>query len=358
MRILVTSTIATALAVALFTTQPDPASAGDVVYIPLGSDGKLVVVDSDQDKIVGRFGDLPAVHGLAGTPDGKFLIAGSYQERPAGEDAPAKPAGVSEDEHEAHHRAPPAGVKKADAMVSTVSVVQTADGAVVRRIDVPGAVHHVAASPDGKFAVVTHPNEGTISAIDLSSYEVIATVATGPLPNYAAFSPDSSRLYVSNAGNDTVSAVDTARWIVSWNAVVGASPEHTVLSEDGARLYVNNVNDGTVSVLAVDDREVVKAIAVGSEIHGIDLSDDGKTLYVAARGDDKLTRINLATDEQRNVALAPEPYHLATIRGTGKLYVSSAGSSKVWVIDQQSLKVIGEIVVSGKGHQMVQGVSG
>ncbi len=353
MKIRSTSIISTALALALLAMPAAPASADDVVYIPLGSDGKLVVVDTHQDRIVGQIGDLPAVHGLAGTPDGKFLIAGSFDERAAGGDAPAKPTGISEDEHEAHHSAPPAGSKKADAMVSTVSIVQTADGSVVRRIDVPGAVHHVAVSPDGRFAVVTHPNEGAISAIDLNSYEVVATVATGPLPNYAAFSPDSGQLYVSNAGNDSVSAVDTARWIVNWNTVVGSSPEHVVLSKDGATLYVNNVDDGTVSVLAIDGQKVGKTIPVGSTIHGLDLSDDGKTLYVAALGDDKLISVDLATDTQGSAVLTPDPYHLATIRGTGKLYVSSASESKVWVVDQQTLKVLGEIPVGGKGHQMV-----
>ena len=350
--------IATAMALAFLAAPAYAAGAGDIVYIPLGSDGKVVVVDTHQDKIIGEIGDLPAVHGLAGTPDGQFLVAGSFDERAAGEGAPAKPAEISEDEHAAHHSAAPDGAKKADAMVSTVSVVRSADGAVMRRIDVPGAVHHVAVSPNGKFAVVTHPNEGTISAIDLSSYKVVATVATGPLPNYAAFSPDSGRLYVSNAGNDTVSAVDTGRWIVRWNTVVGSSPEHVVLSKDGATLYVNNVEDGTVSVLAVDGQKVVKTVPVGSTIHGIDLSDDGKTLYVAALGDDKLISVDLATATQRSTVLAPDPYHLATIRAAGKLYVSSAGESKVWVIDQQTLKVIGEIAVGGKGHQMVQGASG
>jgi YVTN family beta-propeller protein len=130
------------------------------------------------------------------------------------------------------------------------------------------------------------------------------------------------------------------------------------LSKDGATLYVNNVDDGTVSVLAVDGQKVEKTIPVGSTIHGLDLSDDGKTLFVAGRGDDKLTSVDLATDSQRSAVLAPDPYHLAAIRGAGKLYVSSAGEPKVWVIDQQTLKVIGEIAVGGKGHQMVQGASG
>ena len=330
------------------------ASAGGAVYIPLGSAGEVVVIDTDRDAVLAKIPGLPAVHGLAGTPDGRFLIAGSYQERAPGAEMPAKPSAVSEEEHAAHHGAAPAP-KAADAAVSTVSVVRTADGAVVRRIDVPGAVHHVAVSPDGRLAVVTHPNEGTISAINLRSYDVVATVPTGPFTNYAAFGPNGRTVYVSNAGDGTVSAVDTGEWNVRWSAAVGASPEHVVLSTDGESLYVNNVDDGTVSVVDIGTRKVAKTIPVGDTLHGIDLSDDGRTLFVAALGDDKVVGVDLATGTYRSTRLAPAPYHLAAVRGAGKVYVSSADEPKVWVLDQETLAVLGEISIGGKGHQMVLG---
>ncbi len=331
-----------------------PASAEPFVYVPLGGDGKIVVIDAAKDKVVDTINGLTAVHGLAGTPDGRFLIAGSFEEREPGGAAPEKPTGVTEDEHAAHHGAAPAKSQKTGAVVSTVSVVRTADGSVVRRIDVPGAVHHVAVGPNGRFAVVTHPNEGGISVIDLTSYEVVASVATGPFPNYAAFSLDGGQVYVSNAGNGTVSAIDTGRWIVRWNVVVGTSPEHVVLSKDGGTLYVNNVEDGTVSVVDVGAQKAVQTISVGTTLHGIDLSDDGRTLFVADLGEDKLVSIDLATGVTRDATLAPAPYHLAAVRGTGKLYVSSADDPKLWVVDRNSLAVHGEIPIGGKGHQMVQ----
>jgi len=334
------------------------AHAGPLVYVPLGEEGRIAVVDATTDKTVGEIVDVPSVHGLAETPDGRYLIAGSFEERAHSSGAPAKPAGVSADDHAAHHGGGSPSARKQSAVVSTVTIIRTADRAIVRRIDVPGAVHHVVTSPDGRFAVVTHPNEGTISVIDLGTYKVMATLATGPLPNYSAFSPDGRQLFVSNAGNDTVSVVDAGRWIVSWNAVVGSSPEHLVLSRDGATLYVNNVNGGTVSAIAVGDRKVVKTIPIGTTLHGIDLSDDGKTLFVAALGDDKVVRVDLASGNRSSRLLAPAPYHLAAIRGGGKLYVSSAEVPKVWVVDQRDLKVIGEIPIGGKGHQIVQGIGG
>jgi len=323
------------------------------MYVPLGGEGKIVVIDAAQDKIVNTINGLAAVHGLAATPDGRFLVAGSFEEREAGSAVPDKPSGVTEEEHAAHHGGAPDGAEKAGAVVSTVSVVRTSDGSVVRRIDVPGVVHHVAVSPNGRFAVVTHPNEGGISVIDLASYEVVATIATGPSPNYAAFNRDGGQVYVSNAGNGTVSAVDTGRWIIRWNVVVGTSPEHLVLSKDGATLYINNVEDGTVSVIAVGEQKVVQTIPIGTTLHGIDLSDDGRTLFVADLGEDRLVSIDLATGATRSVSLAPAPYHLAVVRGSGKLYVSSADDPKIWVVDRNSLAVHGEIPIGGKGHQMV-----
>lgn len=329
------------------------ALAEPLVYVPLGGEGKIVAVDAATDEIVETIGGLAAVHGLATTPDGRFLIAGSFEARPASGEALAKPPGVTEDEHAAHHGGSAAVAGKAGSVVSTVSVVQTADGAVVRRIDVPGAVHHVAVSPDGRSAIVTHPNEGAISAIDLDSYQVVATVATGPLPNYAVFSRDGSQLYVSNAGNDTVSAVDTARWIVLRNFVVGGSPEHMVLSHDGRRLYIASVDDGTISEVVTESGSVSRTFDIDGPLHGLDLSEDGRTLFVSALGQDKLVALNLHTAEMREAPLGPAPYHLASIGDTGKLYVSAADQPKVWVVDQKSLSVLGEIPIGGKGHQMV-----
>jgi DNA-binding beta-propeller fold protein YncE len=136
--------------------------------------------------------------------------------------------------------------------------------------------------------------------------------------------------------------------------VVGESPEHVVLSADGKTLFVNNVDDGTVSVVALERGEVAKTIPVGSVLHGIDLSEDGKTLFVTAMADDKLVAIDVASGAVRAVGLSPSPYHVAALRGSSKLYISSADEPKMWVLDQDTLAVVGEIEIGGKGHQMAE----
>ncbi|CAH1387956.1 hypothetical protein [Candidatus Nitrotoga sp. M5] len=50
--------------------------AEPLVYVPLGSESKIAIIDAAKDQIIGIIDGLQAVHGLSGTPDGRFLIAG------------------------------------------------------------------------------------------------------------------------------------------------------------------------------------------------------------------------------------------------------------------------------------------
>ncbi len=330
-----------------------PAMAEEIVYVPLGGAGEVLVVDGAKDSIRGRIAGVPESHGLAATPDGRLLIAGSLAEM-APDDAklPPKPAGMSESEHQAHHKKPDPAAAAKEEGVSLLTVLRAEDGKILRRIEVPGAVHHTALTRDGRYALATHPNGGTLSVLDLATFQVAATVRTGPLPNYAAASPDGTRIYVSNAGNNTVSEVDTERWIVRRNFVTGESPEHMVLSRDGTRLYVANADGGTVAELAVEAGTLTRTFEIGGLLHGLDLSEDGKTLFVAGRERNKLVAVALDSADQREAPLSPEPYHLTTVSGTGKIYVSSAGAPKIWVIDPNTLGVLNTIAVPDRAHQM------
>jgi len=324
------------------------------VYIPGGSAGEVLIVDGTTDNVLGRLTGLPEIHGLGGASGSRYLVAGSYSEVPASEmPAVAKPAGVSEDEHAAHHGAAARTNARGGSSVSILTVIDAATASPVRRLEVPGAVHHVAVSPDGHYAVAIHPNADGISIIDLSDLTVRDLVRTGPLPNYAVFSADGSMLYVSNSGNGTVSEIETSRWIVRRNLLAADTPEHIVLAPDGATLYVANVEAGTVSALALETGEIVRSFAVGGSLHGLDIADDGKTLFVSGNGEDKLVAIDLTTGAMRAVPLGPSPYHLAVVRGTGKLYVSSRDEPKVWVVDEATLAQRATITIRGEGHQMV-----
>ncbi len=338
--------------VALLGVSTGFASAAQTIYIPLGEASQVQVIDTATQEIVDTIDDVGNAHGLAITPDKRYLIVGSFSESAPGDADIPKPAAVSETDHEAHHSAS-AKTPLNDIGTSFVTVIDASTREVVRRIAVQGAVHHVAVSPDGKYAVTTHPGTGSISVIDLKAFETVANVNTGPAPNYAVFAQDGKAVYVSNAGDNSISEIGVPDWTEVQHVKTGATPEHIVLSSDGLTLYTNNVDDGTASAISLIDGYVTQTYPVGGSPHGIDLSDDGQTLFATSKADNRLVAINLSDGSSRSISLSPAPYHLTAVQDNNTLYVSSRAENRIWILDQTTLDVVGEVTLNGIGHQMV-----
>ncbi len=361
--------------------------ASPTVYIPLGSANEILIIDAATDKVTGKIDGLNNPHGLSLTPNGEYLVVGSNNEAPVGKNKMAgkpgkptmeghgqmveksgpskhdtmnkpgqppmaKPADMSEAQHEKHHAPAASGLSQAVG-VSKISLIRVADNTLDSAIKVQGMAHHTFVTPDGRYAVSTHTSAGTISLIDLTTKKLFRTIHTGPQPNYVEMTQDGKRMYVSNAGNNTLSVIDTKNWIVSQNILVGKGPEHMVMSLDEKFIYINNTRDGAISVVSLEKNKVVKTFTVGKSPHGIDISADGTTLFASLKKDNKLVAIDVKTGKIKTLKLDPAPYHVAVIGNTGKLYVSSRKKPFVWVIDAKKLTVTGKIPIRGEGHQMV-----
>jgi len=305
------------------------ALAAPTAYIALGSGNQVVAVDAATDRIIKSYPGVDNPHGLVATPDGEYIVAGSMLEASAAPDAPK------------------------DAPNSKLFLVHPGHGHVMLTIPVSGWTHHQAITPDGRYVISTHPTRGGISVVDMQTNQVIKTVETGPAPNYTAVTRDGRRAYVTNSGNGTVSEIDVPTWRVTRTLEGGPAPEHVVLSTDEKTLYTLNPRAGTVSAVSVATGKISQTYKIGANLHGLDIGDDGRTLFITSVTENKLVALDLRTGAQRVLKLSPDPYHLNTIRGTGKVYVSSRSAPTVWVVDQKTLKLIGTIKLpAGEGHQI------
>ena len=112
--------IAFLIAAMVGTTTPAMAAT---IYVPMGDADRILVIDGDQDRIIGKVEGVTAAHGLAGTADGKYLVAGSFAEaEPDKASVPAKPKGVSEEDHAAHHAKRSTPAEASNNAVSPVSI--------------------------------------------------------------------------------------------------------------------------------------------------------------------------------------------------------------------------------------------
>ena len=303
--------------------------ASPTVYIPLGSGNQVIQVDAATDKITATYSGVDNPHGLVATPDGEYVIAGSLKETPLkkGEDK--------------------------DTPNSKLFFIHPAHGHVMSTIPVSGWSHHLAITSDGKYVLSTHAMRGAISVVDLDGNKVIKTIKTGPVPNYTLITKDNKHAFVSNSGNNSISEIDLKNWKVIRKLEAGSAPEHMVFSADEKTIFVTNPRVGKVSAVSVASGKIIKTYKVGKSVHGLDIGDDGKTLFVSDKKENKLFAIDTVSGKKRELTLTPAPYHLNTIRNTGKVYVSSRKKSIIWVVDQKTLKVVNTIKLpAGEAHQM------
>jgi hypothetical protein len=109
---------------------------------------------------------------------------------------------------------------------------------------------------------------------------------------------------------------------------------------------------GTVYQLDPESRRVRRKITVPGAVHHTLITPDGRYGIATHPVTAGISVVDLDTGVVRFLGLAPAPYHLTAVRGTGKLYVSSREQPKVWVVDQDSLELLSEFPIRGVGHQM------
>jgi len=161
------------------------------------------------------------------------------------------------------------------------------------------STHSTDVTPDGAYAYVTNPNEGTVTAVGLNSLQT-TSITVGSTPMNININPLGTRAYVTNFNSHTVSVIDLVSTSNTYNKVletipVGIEPYGIVSTPDGKRVYVANYYSETMSVINVDPNSggfdhVVANVSTGTKLNNATITPDGAMVLVT--GDDGLKIID------------------------------------------------------------------
>ena len=248
-----------------------------------------------------------------------------------------------------------------------VRVVDTKIGSIAKTVAVGHVPRGIVLSPDGKKLYVANSWDDTVSELDTTSFKVVRTLTTGFEPNGVAVDGENKTLYVANRLSNDVSVIDLGSGQEIKRLAAGRGASYLTLSPDGKLLYCTHIYPKTgahrtppeseLTVINTQRQIVVdrKPLHNVAGVFHVVASNDGK-LVVAAQlrphnlvplahvehgwafgdslaifGDDVNGVVQVPLDElEKYFAM---PYGVAITPDKTKLYVSSAGSEAVSVID-------------------------
>jgi len=229
-----------------------------------------------------------------------------------------------------------------------ISVFDTASGALSSPIQIGTGSEpfQLAISPNGRTLYSANYEVGTVSAIDVASKAVVATVTVGKQPFGIAVTPDGSRVYVTSAEEGNVRVIDAAtNQVIGAPITVGKSPFGIAISPDGTRALVTNSGNNTVSVIDLATGQVVATVPVGENPYGIAYAPDGSRAFVANNDSKSISVVEGHTGQVIGgpISVGKDPSGVAVSPNGLRAYVANYGDASMSVIDLQTNSVVSTV---------------
>ncbi len=196
-----------------------------------------------------------------------------------------------------------------------VQVVDWRSGRVTQTVDLPAAFLGLAFSPDGQWLAASGGNTDQVYRFRWSGDSAVLTDSI-PLAARAAGRRNGTRY-----------------------------PAQLAFSPDGKRLYVAENLADSVAVIDMESATIVQRVAAGRYPYGVVVAPDGR-VYVSVWGGSWVAEFDIVGDRLAPAEWIPAGRHPSALllnRDASRLYVASASTDRVAIIDTKSRRAVGEL---------------
>lgn len=249
----------------------------------------------------------------------------------------------------------PAGVQASELYVTnthsgTISVIDTTRDEVVATIPLGGGVpNRVVLTPDGTQAWAIHDKSRVISIVDVAARKVLRRVKIGEWPYNLSFTPDGRYCWVLDWGDvSKILIYDVQKNALEGEIEVSTWPAHGIFSRDGKLFWVTSETAGNVGVVDVPQRKIVEVLPSSGDAMGLALSADGQFVYVANGEDRTISKVDARSHRIVATGKVKGVNHDVVLTPDGRLlYVTMRKANRIAVLRAEDLEAVTEIPQPG-----------
>jgi YVTN family beta-propeller protein len=253
---------------------------------------KVVVIDIDNDKVVGEITNTPGVHGLAPAPElGKGFVSCGRENKAAIVDL------------------------KTLETLSKVATGQNPDGMLY--------------DPGQQEAYMFNGRSGSATVIDAKAGKVVATIPLDGKPEFAQVDPEAGRVYDNLEDKSEVVAIDTKKHEVvnRWPIAPGQSASGMAIDVAHHRLFLgcdnkmmvmmDDTNGKVIGTVPIGDGVDANAFDPGTLLAFASCGESGTTTIAHEDAPDKLTVVQVLKTQPhaRTMTIDPKTHRIYLATG-------------------------------------------
>ncbi len=242
---------------------------------------------------------------------------------------------------------------------ATASLIDLASARVVAELPTGAGPHEVAASADGRTAVVTdygaQSGGNTLTVIDVPGRRVARTVDLGrhTRPHGIAWMPGDSLVAVTSEASRHVILVRVADGAIVREIPTGHPASHMLaVTADGRRIFTGNIAAATVSELDVAAGAHVRTFATPPQPEAIGVTPDGAEVWVGSNSQGLVSVVRTGDGQVTTAATGfGWPYRILFTPDRRRVLLPDYRGGELRVLDASTRAEVARLAFASGGPQ-------
>jgi DNA-binding beta-propeller fold protein YncE len=239
---------------------------------------------------------------------------------------------------------------------STVSIISVESGTTLATLPTGTGPHEVAASGDGRWAVVTDYGAqqpgSSLTVVDLVSLKVARTIDLGSYrrPHGIVFLPDHRTVAVTSEINGLVVLVDVTSGQITGTRPTAGQVSHMIgVASDGRRAFTANIRSGDISAVDLVSGDP-KTLPVSTQTEALGVAPDAGQVWVGSNDQGTVTVVRTAAWRVVDtLRVGGQPYRIVFSPDGRRVLVTTPQSDEVRLFDAESRREIGRVKTPAQG---------